>query len=906
MKPNSENNNLIVIAEDSLTQAEQLKYILETAGFRVLHGKNGREAFSLVKKEKPLLLISDILMPVMDGYELCKKVKTDTELEDIPVMLLTTLSDPSDIIKGLESKADNFITKPYNDKNLLSRVRNIIINQELRKDQVAEMGLDILFAGKKHRITSNRLQILDLLISLFENFRQKNIELNEANKKLDATHNELREINLQLEEKVNERTRQLSHLNGVLRVIRNVNQLIVTENNPDILIKKACELLTEDRGYTSAWIGFYGKNSKIEYFVESGMGKNFIPMKKQMKEGKLIECCRRALKKSGVILIEDPGSDCKGCPLSGKNPGHRNMTIRLKHRKKLYGFLSVSLTKEFAADNEEQSLFIEVAGDIAFALHDIELEKENEKSRIALEIKSHDLNERVKELNCLYSIKEIVTLPDITLEEVFCETMDIIRKSWQYPGITGIKITHDKEIFNTGNFEKTEWMMETYLVVDDKVTGKIEVCYLKEKPDLFHGPFLEEEIHLLQGITNTLAKYIKKQKVENELIKAKEKAEESDRLKSSFLSNMSHEIRTPLNAIVGFSDMFGNDDIPDEEKEGFVPIIRENTNQLLHLIDDILDLSKMESNQLKIFKKKCRVGQVLENLVDVFNNQKTGMGKKEIDIRLKTGKQIEELSIYTDPVRLQQVLTNLIGNALKYTESGYIEIGCSVQTKKDREIDKFIQFYVKDTGIGISEEGQKMIFDRFTKIEDDKTKLYRGAGLGLAISKKLVNMLGGEMWVESTPGKGSAFYFTIPTDEVDIAKTKTGPAKKVQDTVGSYNWSDKSILVAEDEESNFKLIEIILQKKKANITRVTNGEDAVEACKSNSFDLVLMDIKMPKMDGISATKIIKKIKKELPVVAVTAYAREEEQEECRLAGCDDIVVKPLNVEKLFTVLSKYI
>ena len=367
---------------------------------------------------------------------------------------------------------------------------------------------------------------------------------------------------------------------------------------------------------------------------------------------------------------------------------------------------------------------------------------------------------------------------------------------------------------------------------------------------------------------------------------------------------MSHEIRTPLNAIVGFGDMLGNDDIDDEEKVRFVPIIRENTNQLLHLIDDILDLSKMESDQLKIFKKECRVDKVLGYMVDVFNNKKTQMGR-EIDIRLKTEKQIEGLSIFSDPVRLQQVLANLIDNALKYTESGYIEIGCSIETGKEKIKNRLVQFWVKDTGIGISEERQKMIFDRFTKIEDDKTKLYRGAGLGLAISKKLVNMLGGEMWVESTPGKGSAFYFTIPTGEVDLPTPKTGPAKEVQDTVGSYNWSDKSILVAEDEESNFNLIKIILQRTNANITHVTNGEDAVEAIKSNSFDLVLMDIKMPKMDGISATRIIKKIKKELPVIAVTAFAREEEQEECRLAGCDDIVVKPLNVEKLFTVLSKY-
>ncbi len=899
------NNNLIIIAEDSLTQAEQLKYTLETAGYRVLHGKNGKEAFSLIKMEKPLLLISDVLMPVMDGYELCKKVKTDTDLENIPVMLLTSLSDPSDIIKGLESKADNFITKPYTDKDLLSHIRNIIINQELRRDQLTEMGLDIVFAGKKHHITSNRLQILDLLISLFENFIQKNIDLNEVNKELVAAQKECKYLNKNFEKKVKIHTKKIIQLNFLLKAIRDINKLIVKEKDPERLLQNACMSFVKVLSFQYAWIMKLDEKGKVEFAVHYGLSNEFQVLEKYLKKGRWPVCCQKAMKQSEIVITKSLQTECNDCPLDKAKYDMESLAIPIRYGNRTYGILVISTLLEYSMDEKEHKLLYEVAGDLGFALSDIELAEEHKKANIELQKRTHDLNKRIKELNCLYSIDEITIMTGITLEEVFRETVDVIQKSWQYPGITGVRITHNKNIFKTRNFEETKWIMETYLVIDNKVTGKIEVCYLEKKPDIFGGPFLEEEIHLLQRIVNSLVKFIKQQEAKNELIKAKEKAEESDKLKSSFLSNMSHEIRTPLNAIVGFGDMLGNDDIADEDKRRFVPIIRENINQLLHLIDDILDLSKMESDQLKIFKKECRVDKVLGYMVDVFNNQKIGLKKNDIDIRLKTENQIEGLSIFSDPVRLQQVLNNLIDNALKYTESGYIEIGCSIETGKEKIKNRLVQFWVKDTGIGISEEGQKMIFDRFTKIEDDKTKLYRGAGLGLAISKKLVNMMGGEMWVESIPGKGSTFYFTIPTGEVDMAKTKTGPAKKVQDTVGSYNWSGKSILVAEDDESNFKLIKIILQRTKANITHVTNGEDAVEVCKSNSIDLVLMDIKMPKMDGISATKIIKKIKKELPVIAVTAYAREEEQEECRLAGCDDIVVKPLNVEKLFTTLSKY-
>ena len=696
------------------------------------------------------------------------------------------------------------------------------------------------------------------------------------------------------------------HIIRVLLSIRNVNQMIVKENSPDQLIQKACRLLTEQRGYKTAWINLVSENGKWDTSAESGIGKNFSAYKQQLKDGKISQCCKKALKISGTLVIRPSDIDCVDCPLHGPDCGQKMMLTRLEYEKNIYGTLAVTQLEEIIIDKEELSLFNEMSGDLGFALHDIILSENFKKSHAELQKLTHDLNERLKEIYCLYGIDEIITLPGINFSEVFNETIRLIQSSWQYPEITEARITFEGKVYKTKNFRKTKWSIQADISIDNVKAGKIEVCYLEKKPDLIQGPFLKEEIHLLQRIANSLVKYIKHQEIENDLVKAKEKAEESDRLKSSFLSNMSHEIRTPLNAIVGFSDMFGNDDIPYEEKERFVPIIKENTNKLLHLIDDILDLSKMESDQLKIIKKEYRVSQVLENLVDVFNNQKTGIGKKGIDICLKTEKQIEELSIHTDPVRLQQVLSNLIGNALKFTESGYIEIGCTVQTKKDGKNDRFIQFWVKDTGIGISEKEQKIIFDRFIKVEGDITKLYRGTGLGLAISKKLVNMLGGEIWVESTPGKGSTFYFTIPVGKVEMSKAKTGPPKKILETNGLDNWNDKSILIAEDEDSNFKLIEIILKKKKANITWVTNGVDAVKACKSKSFDLVIMDIKMPEMDGFTATKIIKKIKKELPVIAVTAYAREEEKEECLLAGCDDIVVKPINIEELLTTLSKYI
>ncbi|MFC2104265.1 tetratricopeptide repeat protein [Bacteroidota bacterium] len=246
---------------------------------------------------------------------------------------------------------------------------------------------------------------------------------------------------------------------------------------------------------------------------------------------------------------------------------------------------------------------------------------------------------------------------------------------------------------------------------------------------------------------------------------AKEKAEESDRLKSSFLANMSHEIRTPMNAIIGFADLLNDPDLEDETKKELTSHITHNSDTLLKLIDDIIDIAKIESGQLSIEIKQCPLNDIFNQIIQIFNEKKTALKKDHIDFIVH--KPEKELVINTDPLRLYQILVNLTNNAFKFTESGKIEIGTEILENKKTES---IRFFVKDTGIGLSGEQKKIIFKRFSKIEDDKKKLYRGAGLGLTISKNLVELLGGDLWVNSEKDKGSTFYFTIPF--INLAKNE--------------------------------------------------------------------------------------------------------------------------------------
>ena len=385
------------------------------------------------------------------------------------------------------------------------------------------------------------------------------------------------------------------------------------------------------------------------------------------------------------------------------------------------------------------------------------------------------------------------------------------------------------------------------------------------------------------------------------LIKSKEKAEESDRLKSAFLANMSHEIRTPMNGILGFVELLNKDDIDNEQKSSYINLIKENGRQLLNLINDIIDISKIEAGQLKINKTDCDINKVLSEVYQFFSENKDIYDNHEIEFCLNKKNKIENLFISVDELRLKQVFINLIGNAFKYTDKGYIEFGYSFLNKK------IIQFYVKDTGIGIPEDKFEFIFDRFRQVDDSFTRKYGGTGLGLAISRKLINLMDGRMWVESVAGKGSTFFFSLPY--IPVSKSIEIPDEKnnLSNLKINLNGKGKTILVAEDIDSNYQYIESCLIKTKIDILRAKNGKEAVRICKENiDINIILMDIQMPVLNGIDAAIEIKKFLKKTPIIALTAYAVQDKLEEISKGPFEDSLTKPINTDDLLSALNKYI
>ena len=393
-----------------------------------------------------------------------------------------------------------------------------------------------------------------------------------------------------------------------------------------------------------------------------------------------------------------------------------------------------------------------------------------------------------------------------------------------------------------------------------------------------------------------------RKKTEKNLIAAKEKAEESDLLKSAFLSNMSHEIRTPMNAILGFSTLLSDSSVTEQERQEFIRIIKERGNDLMRIIDDIIDIAKIEAGQIKIEIKECKINALFSSIYVTMSEVRKKYLKTHLNLILKPFPTDNEFTMLTDGNRLRQVMTNLIENAYKFTDQGFVEFGYEI--KPDEKPEPLIEFFVRDTGIGIPKDKQHLVFERFRQVDDSSTRKYGGTGLGLTICKNLMTLLKGDIRLESEPGKGAAFYVTLPLTTISGSQVQKPAPKRVSEF--SEMLSDKVLLVVEDEESNYFLLERILKRTNAKVVWAKNGIEAVDITAKGEIDLILMDIRMPVMDGYEATEEIRKFNKTIPIIAQTAYALKGEKERSIAAGCDGYISKPIDPKELLETIIRSI
>lgn len=379
------------------------------------------------------------------------------------------------------------------------------------------------------------------------------------------------------------------------------------------------------------------------------------------------------------------------------------------------------------------------------------------------------------------------------------------------------------------------------------------------------------------------------------LIKAKMKAEEGDLLKASFLANLSHEIRTPMNAINGFTELILNTKIDKKERIEYLNVIQKNGKNLVSIIDDLIEMSKIDSNQISPNFSEINLESCI---LELYKTVKVTIPKsKPVKFKLIKSTLPAEYNIITDEIKLKQVIINLLTNAIKYTDEGLVTFKYEIDEKENT-----IHFTIQDTGSGIDEDHHKHVFDRFKRVENDKSITVGGLGLGLSISKAYIEILEGKISLESTVGIGSTFYFSIPLQYSKSERIVVMPIRESELIKSEH----KVILIAEDDNINFLLFQKMMKDKGYKIIRAVNGQEAVDICINDSnIDLVLMDIKMPIMNGFEAIEQIRPIRLHLPIIAQTAYSSSEDRVKIEKAGFNDYITKPLNRERLFELIDKY-
>ncbi|WP_320176209.1 response regulator [Maridesulfovibrio sp.] len=691
-------SNHILVVEDSLTQAVKLEYILFEKGFKVSLVSNGENALQLLEDKDVDLVISDVVMPGMDGYELCEKIRKSSRYKDVPVILLTSLSEPGDIIKGLKSGATNFVTKPYDEGFLISRIESVLKNKYFDAESSTVQEVDFEFQGDKHVLKADFSQVFHLLLATYENTLLQSRQLDVANRKLLAREEQLSSV--------------LASMSAKIAVLDTDMKVIAANDSwRDIFLPGISEEALD------------GIDFKDAVFASG--------------------CLRGSMNE----LVDGVRSVVEG-----------------KNSKFSYEYS------------------FELDGD-----------------------------------SCWYLL------------------------------------------------EVTPMQGES----GGAVASFIEITERKE--------------------------------MERELIKARDAAEKANRFKSRFLASMSHEIRTPLNAIIGLTDLTLRSELSSKQTEN-LELVKISADQLLTLINDILDLSKVEARMLTLEESDFSLSEAMQDVVRSMQQQARDKG---LALSIEVDADVPE-AVCGDQVRLKQILYNLIGNSIKFTENGGVFVQVSKLEDRKELSEAVILVSVRDTGIGIPDEKQNIVFESFRQADDSTTRKFGGTGLGLAISRELVEMMGGRIGVKSSEGFGSVFSFHVVLKYGDSRKfVAENSADWVQDF--SAVAAEYSILLVEDNPINVLVATSLLEKMGHSVEVASNGLEAVSMLSGLDVDLVLMDLEMPEMDGFSASMSIRRGKagdsvRNVPIIAMSAHAMAGVKEKCARAGMNDYIAKPVQYVDLREVI----
>jgi PAS domain S-box-containing protein len=679
--------------------------------------------------------------------------------------------------------------------------------------------------------------------------------------------------------------KDIIQLNRLYSTFSRIYQVIVNVREKDEVLHKICTIAVTYGKLQMAWFGLIDNTGRyLKPVVYAGKEQGYLEnMIIELSDDKQsIGPVVQSLREGKCILCRDISSDPRTVNSRKellKRGFRSSITVPIREKSFVIGAFTAFAYDMMMFDELELQLFEEIGRAISFALDTIE--KEKQRNIIVEELEKSE--ERFKEMfdNAPMAYHElddkghIVKINNTELAMLGYKADEII-------GCPAWNLVYDREASHERVLKK--------LKGDEPLSNNNEFNLVRKDGRqivvLAQDSLLRNNKGIVTGIRTILQDISELKKAEKELLVAKEKAEESDRLKTAFLHNITHEIRTPMNAIVGFSGLLNEPALAPDERNHYTEIIVQNSNQLLSIITNIVNIATVEAGQEKVSEKQINLNSAIRQLKDQFM---LNAMNQNISLNCSTICQDEDVEIITDPIKLKEILGNLIENAMKFTPKGSVDFGYDVK-------GEFLEFYIKDTGIGIPAEMHDAIFRRFYQVEMDSDRRFSGSGLGLSISQAYVELLGGKIWLISEPGKGSEFFFTIPYKKADVGSSN-GILEKKQPAVESER--PKTLLIAEDEDLNFLLLEKLLTGANVRIIRAVNGREAVEVCKSNPrIDLVMMDLRMPVVNGYDATKQIKEFCPDLPVLVQTAYVNDADRNKIFECGCSDVICKPIEQEIL--------
>ena len=921
----------ILIAKNNSQQVVLVREMLEGTRFNLIVRPNGRLALEYLSKHLPVLVISDIEMPEMSGFELCRRIKSQESTKNLPVILLTSLSHPDEIVQGLTCGTDGFITNPFTKEYFLSGIEKILAEKaplELVKESSA---MEISHDGKKILIRTGLKKVIKILLNIYQGAIYQNNEL-------IKTQNELHLLNERLEEFVEKRTNELKIANKELAIQnkekeKRANELAIAnrelayQNNEKE--KRADELIIANKELA------YQNKEKEKRSIELDIANKELAFQNAEKEKRAQEL----IDANNELAFQNKEKEKRADELVIANKelafqynekekraeelitANKELAYQNKEKEKRANELVVA-NKELAFQNEEKEKRAQelIVANKELAFQNNEKEKRADELIIANKELAFQNNEKEKRANELAVANKELAFQNEEKEKR-AEELNIANKELAFQNREKEKradelIMANKELAYQ-NTEKEKRADE--LVIANKELGfqnrekerRANELIIANKELAFQNKEKEKRAAELIVANNKLKKNEEKilnfnAKLEEKISERTAQANAANMAKSEFLANMSHEIRTPMNAILGYADLLGLM-YGDKTQLDYIESIKSSGRSLLVLINGILDLSKIEAGKLELFLEYVNTSYFFSEFEKFFSLR---LSEKGLKFKVDISPDIPA-GINIDDVRLRQIIINLIGNAIKFTEKGTIRLKVysrnplliNYSNKQSEEyIDLLIE--VSDTGIGISKELQKEIFEPFVQGQGQNVKKYGGTGLGLAITRRLVQLMNGTITLESRLNKGSIFKILIPG--VSFLREFEKNNTDIELNPLSIEFRDATLLIVDDVEHNRRYISDTLRNSKLKVIEAKDGIEGLVIAKRIVPNLIITDIRMPGMDGFQLLSKLKgePLLKDIPVIAYSASVMKEQKDHIRKSEFSGLLIKPVSVTELYTELMK--